>query len=421
MISIKLLREQPDVLRAALAKRNADAAAVDKLLSLDADWRVVKAKADTFKAERNKHSVEISEGKKKGEDVSQIIAKMQEISAKIKGLDEQVAFLDEQMQAMLLVLPNMPHESVPLGEDESANVQVKTHAEPAQIKEPLAHYEIAQKAGIIDFERGAKVAGHRFVFLRGIAARMERALVSFMMDEHVKKGYAEIYPPLLVNTKAMLGTGQLPKFAEELYKCEKDELYLIPTSEVPLTNYFAGEILQKEELPVKFCAYSPCFRREAGAYQKDIKGIMRQHQFSKVELVKFCEPQNSFDELEKMTEDAEHILEKLGLPYRRMLLCSGDMGFAAAKTYDIEVWLPSQGKYREISSCSNCMDFQAKRANIRYWEGGKPEFLHTLNGSGLAVGRTMIAILENYQDENGVRMPKALQKYLGEERIEYPK
>lgn len=419
MIPIKLLRENPQGLQDALAKRNASADAVGGLLELDAKWRQLKAKADALKAQRNKHSMEISDGKKQGKDVGGIIGKMQEISGEIKGIDAQVGELEAQMDSMLLSLPNVPHQSVPVGADEAANVQVKSHGKLPKIANPLAHYEIAQKLGIIDFERGAKVAGHRFVFLKGIAARMERALVSFMIDEHVKRGYAEIYPPLLVNAKTMTGTGQLPKFEEELYKCERDGLYLIPTSEVPVTNYFSGEMLQKEMLPVKFCAYTPCFRREAGAYQKDIKGIMRQHQFSKVELVKFCEPQNSYDELEKMTEDAEHVLEKLELPYRRMLLCSGDMGFSAAKTYDIEVWLPSQGKYREISSCSNCTDFQARRANIRYWEGGKPEFVHTLNGSGLAVGRAMIAILENYQDESGVDVPKALQKYVGEKRLEY--
>lgn len=421
MISIKLFRESPQALRDALQKRNADAAVVEKLVSLDADWRMLKAKADTLKAERNKHSLEISEGKKQKKDVSGIIAKMQEVSAKIKSLDEQVAFLDEQMNAILLTLPNIPHESVPMGEDDGANAEIKKHGKVPKIKEPLAHYEIAQKLGVIDFERGAKVAGHRFVFLMGIAAKMERALVSFMVDEHVKKGYTELFPPLLVNAKTMTGTGQLPKFAEELYKCKDDDLYLIPTSEVPVTNYFAGEILAKEQLPAKFCAYTPCFRREAGAYQKDIKGIMRQHQFNKVELVKFCEPENSYEELEGMAADAENILEKLDLPYRRVLLCTGDMGFAAAKTYDLEVWLPSQAKYREISSCSNCTDFQARRANMRYWKGGKPEFLHTLNGSGLAIGRTMIAILENYQDEEGVDIPKALQKYLGEKRLDYPK
>jgi len=420
MISIKLFRENPQALKDALQKRNSDAAIVDKLLSLDADWRMLKAKADTFKAERNKHSHEISEGKKQKKDVSGIIAKMQDVSAKIKSLDEQVAFLEEQMNAILLTMPNLPHESVPVGLDEDANQEIKKHGKALKIPNALAHYEISEKLGIIDFERGAKVAGHRFVFLKGIAAKMERALVSFMIDEHVKNGYTEIYPPLLVNTKAMTGTGQLPKFAEEFYKCKDDDLCLIPTSEVPVTNYFSGEILAKEQLPVKFCAFTPCFRREAGSYQKDIKGIMRQHQFNKVELVKFAEPENSFDELEKLTEDAEHILEKLELPYRRMLLCTGDMGFAAAKTYDLEVWLPSQGKYREISSCSNCTDFQARRANIRYWKDGKPEFVHTLNGSGLAIGRTMIAILENYQDATGVDIPKALQKYLGEKRLEYP-
>jgi len=421
MISIKLFRENPEALKDALQKRNADIAVVDKLLSLDADWRMLKAKADTFKAERNKHSLEISEGKKQKKDVSGIIAKMQEVSAKIKSFDEQVAFLEEQMNAILLTIPNIPHESVPIGPDEGGNLEVKKHGKPLKIPNALAHYEISEKLGIIDFERGAKVAGHRFVFLKGIAAKMERALVSFMIDEHTKREYTEIYPPLLVNAKTMTGTGQLPKFAEELYKCKDDELYLIPTSEVPVTNYFSGEIIAKEQLPIKFCAYTPCFRREAGSYQKDIKGIMRQHQFNKVELVKFAEPENSYDELEKMTEDAEHILEKLELPYRRMLLCSGDMGFAAAKTYDLEVWLPSQGKYREISSCSNCTDFQARRAGIRYWKDGKPEFVHTLNGSGLAIGRTMIAILENYQDAKGIDVPKALQKYLGEKRLEYPK
>jgi len=272
---------------------------------------------------------------------------------------------------------------------------------------------------LIDFERGSKISGHRFVFLKGLAARLERSLINFMLDLQAMNGYTELLPPFMVTTKTMTGTGQLPKFAEELYKCENEDLWLIPTAEVPVTNLFSGEILKEEQLPMSFCAYSACFRREAGSYQKDIKGIMRQHQFNKVELVKFTTPEESYSELEKLTKDAESVLKKLELPYRVIELCTGDLGFASAKTYDLEVWLPSQDKYREISSCSNCTDFQSRRANIRFRRGGKMEYVHTLNGSGIAVGRTMIAIMENFQDESGFTVPKALRDYMRCDRVEF--
>ncbi len=319
------------------------------------------------------------------------------------------------------MLPNIPHESVPEGHDETCNPVVRTCGKPQRdSKAVLSHVDIAQQSGIIDFERGVKLAHHRFAVLKGDIAKLERAIVNFMLAVHSSRGYLEIAPPYLVNTATMTGTGQLPKFKEELYKCSEDDLWLIPTAEVPVTNLYAGEILDEKNLPIKLTAYTPCFRREAGAYGKDIKGLIRQHQFNKVELVKFAHPNNSFQELEGLTKDAERILELLGLPYRVIELCAGDLGFASAKTYDIEVWIPSQDTYREISSCSNCTDFQARRANIRFRGPKGMEHVHTLNGSGLAVGRTMIAILENFQeDKKTVLVPKVLQDFMGKDTIEF--
>jgi len=323
------------------------------------------------------------------------------------------------MNAILLNVPNLPDKSVPKGISEADNPEIRKWGEPKKSsKETKPHYEKAEKR-LIDFERGAKLSGHRFVFLKGLAARLELALIHYMMSLHSANGYTEIIPPYLVSSKTMLGTGQLPKFAEELYKIENEDLWLIPTAEVPVTNLFSGEILDEAALPMRFAAYSACFRREAGSYQKDIKGIMRQHQFNKVELVHFSLPENSFDELQRITKEAELVLQKLGLPYRVIELCTADLGFASAKTYDLEVWLPSQDKYREISSCSNCTDFQARRANIRFRRDNKMEFVHTLNGSGIAIGRTMIAIMENYQDEDGFAVPKVLQDYMRCDRVDF--
>lgn len=419
MLSLKLIREDPSILEHALQRRNMDMAPCKELMALDKKWRVAKNDADRLKAEKNTISMLISEAKKKKEDVSPILEKTKEISERTKELDSQCELLESQMNNILFTVPNIPDKSVPDGKDETGNKEVRKWGTPKKgSKDAKPHYEVAEKR-LIDFERGAKLAGHRFVVLRGLAARLERSLISFMLDLQGMNGYTEILPPFMVNSKAMTGTGQLPKFAEELYKIENEDLWMIPTAEVPVTNLFSGEILEEQSLPMSFCAYTPCFRREAGSYQKDIKGIMRQHQFSKVELVKFTKPEDSFNALEKLTADAESILQKLELPYRTIALCTGDMGFSAAKTYDIEVWLPSQDKYREISSCSNCTDFQARRANIRFRRGGKMEFVHTLNGSGLAVGRTMIAIMENYQDETGFSVPKALRDYMRCDRVEF--
>jgi len=419
MLSLKLIREKPELLRDSLKKRQEDTVPVAELVGLDKKWRQAKKKADDLKSDRNIASKQIAEQKKKGKQPSALLKKTKELSKNIASFDEEATGLEKKMDEILLTLPNMPDKTVPAGKSEKDNKEIrkwgKTGKKSTNTK---AHYEVANKK-LIDFERGAKLAGHRFVVLKGLAARLERSLANFMLDLQVMNGYTELLPPFMVNQKTMTGTGQLPKFAEDLYKCTEDELYLVPTAEVPLINMFAGEILPEEKLPVNFCAYTPCFRREAGNYQKDIKGILRQHQFDKVELVKFTRPENSFTELEKITKDAESVLKKLELPYRVVELCTADLGFASAKTYDIEVWIPSQDNYREISSCSNCTDFQARRADIRYRKSGKLEFVHTLNGSGIAVGRTMVAIMENFQDENGFSVPKALRDYMREDRVEF--
>ena len=419
MLSLKLIRDNPGMLTDSLTRRNMDTSPSDSLITLDKEWRVLKNDADRQKAERNAASMKISEAKKKGESADAILATTKAMSDRIKELDTKCEALEAQMSDILLTVPNIPHGSVPTGKDETQNTEVRKWGVPKKTsKDTRPHYEAAER-NLIDFERGAKLSGHRFVFLKGLASRLERSLINFMLDLHTMNGYTEIMPPYLVSAKTMTGTGQLPKFAEELYKCENEDLYLIPTAEVPVTNLFAGEVLEETALPMSFCAYSACFRREAGSYQKDIKGILRQHQFNKVELVKFTKPEESFDHLEKMTAEAELVLQKLELPHRTITLCTGDMGFASAKTYDIEVWLPSQDKYREISSCSNCTDFQSRRANIRFRRAGKMEFVHTLNGSGIAVGRTMIAIMENYQDETGFSVPKVLRDYMRCDRVEF--
>lgn len=419
MLSLKLIRENPEILRTALSSRQASFEPVERLVGLDREWRAVKQEADKLKAEKNAVSLQISEAKKKGGKIEPILAKTRELGERISELDAKCEHLEGKMSEILMNAPNIPHESVPIGKDETENREVRKWGEPVRTsKDAKPHYEVAD-GKLIDFERGAKLAGHRFVVLKGLAARLERSLISFMLDLQGMNGYTEILPPFMVNSKALTGTGQLPKFAEDLYKCENEDLYMIPTAEVPATNLFSGEILDEAQLPMGFCAYSACFRREAGSYQKDIKGIMRQHQFDKVELVKFTKPEDSFGQLEKLTKDAESVLKKLEIPYRVIELCTGDLGFASAKTYDIEAWLPSQDRYREISSCSNCTDFQARRANIRFRRAGKMEFVHTLNGSGLAVGRTMIAIMENCQDEAGFTVPKALRDRMGCDRVDF--
>jgi seryl-tRNA synthetase len=360
----------------------------------------------------------VAQRKKKGQDATELIAAMREVGDRIKKLDETIRAAEEELQQLLLTIPNVPHESVPDGLSDADNELVRRWGELPQFDfEPLPHWQIAEKLNIIDFERGSKVTGARFVFYRGAGARLERALVNFMLDLHtIKHGYTEIFPPFMVNSNSMLGTGQLPKFAADMFHIEGTDYYLIPTAEVPVTNLYNGEILDGEQLPIYHAAYSACFRAEAGAAGRDTRGLIRQHQFNKVELVKFSRPEDSYDELEKLTRDAEEVLQLLGLPFRTVALCAGDLGFSAAKTYDLEVWLPSAATYREISSCSNFEDFQARRAGIRYRPGPKEKlrFVHTLNGSGVAVGRTVAAILENYQQEDGtVLIPKALKPYMG--------
>ncbi|VVC00326.1 Serine--tRNA ligase [uncultured archaeon] len=419
MLSLKLIRENPALLETALKNRQVSTEPAEKLVELDKKWRVLKNEADKLKGERNAESLKIAEAKKKGNDAAPILEKTRKLAAQITETDAKADALELLMNGILMNVPNMPDKSVPIGKSEEDNKEVRKWGEPKKTsKDVKPHYEVADKR-LIDFERGAKLAGHRFVVLKGLAARLERSLINFMMDLHTMNGYTEIIPPYLVNTKTMTGTGQLPKFEEELYKCRDDDLWLIPTAEVPVTNLYSGEILDEAQLPIRFSAYSACFRREAGAYQKDIKGMLRQHQFNKVELVHFSLPEKSYDELERMTKEAELVLQKLELPYRVIELCTGDMGFAAAKTYDIEAWLPSQDKYREISSCSNCTDFQARRMNIRFRRNSKMEFVHTLNGSGIAIGRTAIAIMENYQTENGFTVPKALRDYMRCDEVEF--
>ncbi len=424
MLDLRIIRKDPERIRMAL-KRRGYSFPLDELLKKDEEWRSALSEVQVLKEKRNEVSKKIAAMKAKGEDPAGLLQQMKEVSRRIKELDKTVSLLEAEIREMLISIPNIPHESVPVGEDENDNVEVRRWGElPKFDFEPKPHWEVGEKLDILDFERGVKLAESRFTVLKGLGARLERALINFMLDLHTNEhGYEEIFPPFLVNSKAMFGTGQLPKFEQELYKCRDDDLYLVPTAEVPLTNLFMDEILPPGSLPIYVTAYTACFRREAGSYGKDIRGIIRQHQFNKVELVKFSEPESSYEELEKMVRDAEEVLRRLGLPYRVVLLCTGDMGFTSAKTYDIEVWMAGQGKYREISSCSNCEDFQARRANIRYRPspGEKPRYVHTLNGSGVAVGRTLAAILENYQQEDGsILIPEALVPYMGGTKVITP-
>ncbi|VVC72003.1 Serine--tRNA ligase [uncultured archaeon] len=424
MLDIKRIRDNPEELRGALANRCQDTAVVDEILRLDREWRELKAVADGLRATKNKVSMEINALKKAGGGEKEAEAKIHEshkINAELAGVEEKAAEFEKALEKIMLTVPNIPHESVKVGKNEDENPVVRTWGTPRKFDfKPKEHWELATELDIMDFERGVKIAGHRFTILKGDGAKLERAVISFFLDVHEKNGWTEIFPPLLVNEKAATGTGNLPKFADQLYYCPEDKLYLIPTAEVPVTNIYMDEIVAKEDLPMHFCAYTPCFRREAGEYGRDIKGYLRQHQFNKVELVTICEPEKSYEEHEIMAKEAETVLELLGLPYQRMLLCTGDMGFASAKTFDLNVWLPGQNRYREISSISNCEDFQARRGNTRYRDAkGKPRLVHTLNGSGIAVGRTVVAILENYQNEDGsITIPEVLRPYLkGKEKI----
>lgn len=426
MLDIKFIRENPDAVREAMRRRG-ESVPLDELLELDARRRALVTEVERLKAQRNDASEQVARLKRTGEnpeEAARLIETMRAVSDKIKAMDEEVRDVDLRLTELMLAIPNIPHESVPYGESEEDNVEVRRWGRPRDFDfEPRAHWDIGTRLGILDFERAAKVAGSRFVFYRGAGARLERALISFMIDVHTQEhGYTEVWPPYLANEAAMTATGQLPKFAEDMFRVEGTNYYLIPTAEVPVTNLHRDEILSADDLPIYYVAYSGCFRAEAGSHGRDTRGLIRQHQFDKVELVKFVKPESSYDELEKLVADAESILQKLELPYRVVKMCTADVGFTAAKKYDPEVWMPSYGRYVEISSCSNFEAFQARRANIRYRPSPKarPEFVHTLNGSGLAVGRTLAAILENYQNEDGtVTVPEVLRPYMGGlERIE---
>ncbi|MEK6531493.1 MAG: serine--tRNA ligase [Deltaproteobacteria bacterium] len=416
MIDIKYLRENLDKAAERLSKRGAGID-LSRFKNLDDKRRSVLTEVEALKAKRNSASEEIGRLKKQGTDASGLVSEMQETSLRIKALDEAASETEKELQDFLLLIPNIPHLSVPVGKDSTDNPVVRTWGEPKNFPfTPLEHTELGETLGIIDFERAGRISGARFSILRDRGALLERALINFMLDLHTREhGYLEVLPPFIVKAESLVGTGQLPKFEEDLFKIEGWDSYLIPTAEVPVTNIHRGEILDEDALPLCYTAYTPCFRKEAGSYGKDVKGLIRQHQFDKVELVKFAPPESSYGELERLTNNAEEVLKRLGLAYRVVLLCTGDMGFASAKTYDIEVWLPGQGRYREISSCSNFEDFQSRRANIRCRKkGGKPRFAHTLNGSGLAIGRTFVAVLENYQQEDGsIAVPEALRPYMG--------
>ena len=421
MLDIRLIRENPEKVKAAMKTRNKDMdALVDEILEIDKKVRELTQKADALKAQQNAASKDIPRIKKEGGDISEIMTKMNAIKEEVKVLDAEKAVLAEKQKTMMYEFPNVPSSETPIGKDDSENVEIRKFGEPRQFDfEPKAHWDIGADLGILDPETAAKVTGTRFHFYKGLGARLERAIISFFLNTHTEHGYTEVFPPFMVNRASMTGTGQLPKFEEDAFKLTND-YFLIPTAEVPVTNMFRDDILDGTQLPMSFCAYSACFRAEAGSAGRDTRGLIRQHQFNKVELVKFVKPEESYAELEKLTNDAERVLQLLGLPYRVVALSSGDIGFSSAKTYDIEVWMPSYGRYVEISSCSNFEDFQARRASIRFKNGPKEkaQLVHTLNGSGVAVGRTTAAILENYQNADGtVTIPEALVPYMGTDII----
>lgn len=424
MIDIKMLEKKSDQgasyydeYRQSLINRGAKLEALDEVMKLSQLRRELITKAETAKAHQNKVSQTVPQLKKEGKDVSAVLAEMGQLSQDVKRLEGEASEVDQKVTSLLMTMPNKLNSSVPVGESEADNHLIKTVGTPMRFSfKAKEHWELGEKLGILDFERAGKVTGARFTFLRGAAARLERGLMQFFMDLHSgQHGYTEMIPPYIVNSASYFGTGQFPKFTDDVFHLQGTDYHLISTAEVPVTNYFREEILKEEELPLSFCALSPCFRSEAGAHGRDTKGLIRQHQFHKVELLMFAHPSNSYEMHERLTSHAEKCLELLELPYRRMLLCSKDIGFGAAKCFDLEVWMAGPGQYREISSCSNFEDFQARRANIRFRsQGGKPQFVHTLNGSGLAVGRTLIAVLENYQQEDGsIRIPKVLQPYMG--------
>ncbi len=417
MLDMKFVRDNTDKVQTALKNRGGSIS-LDEFLALEKERRDLLMEVESLKSLRNTVSQEISRMKKAKEDADAKIAEMRSVGDQISALDTRLRAVESQLAAILMTIPNLPDASVPIGKDEHDNVEVRRWGTPRQFDfQPLPHWEIGEKLGILDFERAAKVTGARFTFYKGLGARLERALINFFLDVHTREhGYTEILPPYIANRDTMTGTGQLPKFADDMFKLEGLDYFLIPTAEVPVTNLHRQEIIDAASLPLYYSAYSACFRAEAGSAGRDTRGLIRQHQFNKVELVKFSQPETSFDELEKMTADAERVLQLLGLPHRTILLCTGDMGFSSAKTYDVEVWLPSFDTYREISSCSNCVDFQARRADIRFRRDlkAKPEYVHTLNGSGVAVGRALSAILENYQQADGsVIVPEVLRPFMG--------
>lgn len=419
MLDLKRIRTDFNAVAEKLATRGVAQETLTEIKELDTKRRQLLVQSEELKAERNLSSAAIAQAKRNKEDTSEQIAAMQKVSADIKAVDAELANIDQALQNIITVLPNTPHDTVPVGADEEQNVEVRRWGTPREFDFDIkAHWDLGEDLDILDWERGAKVTGTRFLFYKGLGARLERAIYNFMLDEHAKEGYTEMITPYMVNRDSMFGTGQYPKFKEDTFEINDEErpFVLIPTAEVPLTNYYRNEIIDGKELPIYFTAMSPSFRSEAGSAGRDTRGLIRLHQFHKVEMVKFAKPEESYEELEKMTANAENILQKLGLPYRVLALCTGDMGFSAAKTYDLEVWIPTQNAYREISSCSNTEDFQARRAQIRYRDeaDGKVKLLHTLNGSGLAVGRTVAAILENYQNADGsITIPEVLRPYMG--------
>ena len=420
MLDLKRIRNNTEEVKNLIKSRgeNYNVSYIDDIITLDEKRRQILGSVESLKGKRNQESSEIAKMKKAGEDTESLFADMKKLSDDIKNFDVELAGIDEKIQYFMMRLPNTPNKLVPVGKTEADNLEVRKWGDPRKFDfEPKAHWDLGTNLDILDFERAGKVTGSRFTFGKGLGARLERSIISYFLDTHTEKhGYREILPPFLVNKDSMLGTGQLPKFEEDAFKIENSDYYLIPTAEVPVTNLYRDETLKGEDLPVKFVAYSACFRSEAGASGRDTRGLIRQHQFNKVELVKFSKPEDSYEELDKLTHDAEAVLQGLGLPYRVVRLCTGDVGFSSAMTYDIEVWMPSYNRYVEISSCSNFEDFQARRANIKYRETpkDKPQYVHTLNGSGVAIGRTVAAILENYQNEDGtIAIPEALRAYMG--------
>ncbi len=422
MLDIKILRNEPDRIRQALKNRNNDLD-ITPAIELDLKRRSLLADAEQKKAKQNEITKQIPAMKKEGKNTDAIFAEMRLLSDEIKEDDAEISQIDEELRNFMLKIPNIPNDRVPVGKDDSENVEIRRYSEPRKFDfEPKAHWDLGVDLDILDFDRGAKIAGSRFTVYKGLGSRLERSIIQFFLNTHTEEsGYTEIFPPYMVNRASMTGTGQLPKFEEDAFKVANNGYFLIPTAEVPVTNLHRDEILDFSKLPIKYCAYSACFRAEAGSAGRDTRGLIRQHQFNKVELVKFADPEKSYEELESLTNDAEKLLQKLGLPYRVVCLSTGDLGFSSAQTYDIEVWMPSYNRYVEISSCSNFEDYQARRANIRFKKDAKSkaQFVHTLNGSGLAVGRTVAAIMENYQNEDGtITIPEVLLPYMGTDKIE---